>query len=225
MSHTIESVLPFLEQADPGIRREFEQHALVETVYRGKIMILEGEPCKSMYIVVDGAIRVFKSSDSGREITLYQVRSGESCTLTAFSIINNSPFPAMASAERPTRIVKIPAEIFREWVQKYDVWREYVFQLLADSLTEIIHKVESLAFRRVDERLAELLVHAAGDEQGPVKMTHSAIARELGTAREVVSRILKDFEKARFVTLSRGNITVINPDALLKRTAMWNSRQ
>ena len=103
-----------------------------------------------------------------------------------------------------------------EWIEKYDVWRVYVFGLMSKRLADVIATVEEIAFRRVDVRIAEFL-SGLTEEQEHITITHQEIACELGTAREVVSRILKDFERENIISQSRGSIIIQNKHALLER--------
>ncbi len=214
MPYTHLEILPQLRNAGEKVQREFEQYACVRTCSRGKFIALEGDRCHFFHLVVSGSLRIYKGDEYGREITLYKVKPGESCILSAFCILNGGEFPANAIAEEVTQVIEIPAVVFRDWLDRHEFWRDYIFSRFSVHLSNIISRIESLVFRRMDERIAQFLVHSASGTSNRVKLTHSDIARELGTAREVVSRILKNFEKARLIRLSRGNITIINQQGL-----------
>ena len=214
MKYRAEDILPILNQ-DEKVRREFEQFAYPKAYARGQYINLEGDHCNYFYMVLSGSVRVYKSGECGREVTLYKVKPGESCILSAFSIMNNREFPANAVTEEPSMLVEIPESVLRDWLNRHELWRAYLFTLFSTHLQEIISKVEYLAFYRVDERIANYLIQSTASGDNTLHITHSDIARELGTAREVVSRILKTFEKARLISLSRKNITVIDEQALL----------
>lgn len=215
MFYSYFEILPQLRKAGEKVQREFEQYACIRTYTRGEFLALEGDRCHFFHLVVSGCLRVYKGDEYGREITLYKVKPGESCTLSAFCILNGGEFPASAMAEETTRVIEIPAAVFRDWLNRHEFWRDYIFSRFSAHLSNIISRIESLVFRRMDERIAQFLVHSASGTSNRVKLTHSDIARELGTAREVVSRILKNFEKARLIQLSRGNITILNQQGLL----------
>jgi CRP/FNR family transcriptional regulator len=222
MQNDVENLLPFFQKAGIKLQREFEQYACHKLYGRGDFLAMEGDRCHHFYLVQCGEVRVYKGDDCGREITLYKVKPGESCILSAFSIMNSSPFPAYAVADQRTRIIEIPSAVFRDWLNRHDFWREYIFDLFSGHLAEIISKIESLVFQRVDERIAHFLVNATPRHHNRLQMTHADIARELGTAREVVSRILKDFEKSRFVKLSRGKITILNQQGLINHGRLYS---
>lgn len=220
MDYNTVELLPFLRQAGRKVQDEFVQYACIKDYSRGDYLTLEEDRCVYFYLLVKGSARVYKGDPLGREITLYKVKPGESCILTVFCIMNRNNFPANAVFDRPSQLIEIPAQVFRDWLNRHDFWREYVFNLFSTHLAEIISKIEALVFQRVDERIANFLVQSTPHAQNRLKMTHSDIARELGTAREVVSRILKNFERASLVSLSRGNITIINQQGLLDHGRM-----
>ena len=205
-----------LKPANQEIKEQFLQHVSVKQIPAGQFICWEGDVCAQLAVVLSGTVRVYKIGESGREITLYRIEESDSCILTASCILSQIRFPALAVVEKDVRAALIPALILREWTKKYDVWRVYVFELMSKRLADVIATVEEIAFRRVDVRIAEFLARLTEEEES-IAITHQEIAYELGTAREVVSRILKDFERADLISLSRGSITVQNKQSLLER--------
>ena len=215
----IEQHFAFLKEAGAEVRQQFVEYAQVKQVPSGEYICWEGDACSHLALVLSGSVRVYKVGESGREITLYRIEPGESCILTASCILSQEHFPAMALVEQPVEAVLIPAYILRRWVQRYDAWRDYVFGLLSARLAAVIATVEEVAFRRVDVRLAEFLLKLT-EEQPTIARTHQELASELGTAREVVSRILKDFEREQLIELGRGSITIRHKSALQQKTKL-----
>jgi CRP/FNR family transcriptional regulator len=167
-----------------------------------------------MALLLSGSVRVYKIGESGREITLYRLGPGRSCILTASCIVNDLAFPAHAMVEENVEALVVPAPVFQDWVSRHEVWRKYVFALASQRLANVIMLIEEVAFGRMDKRLADYLSAAATAAEGdpPVlKTTHEAIAADLGSSREVVSRLLKDLEVRGVVKLARGTITVLQP--------------
>lgn len=201
--------LPFLQKAAWEVQQAAMQQMIVAHVPAGEIICWEGDSCGQLAIVLSGLVRVYKIGENGREITLYRIEENDSCILTASCILSEVKFPALAVVEQTVRVALIPAPILRRWINQYDVWRNYVFGLLSYRLAGVIATIEEIAFRRVDVRIAEFLLKAA-DAQGHLTITHQEIASELGTAREVVSRILKDFEREGTISLARGAVTIQN---------------
>jgi CRP/FNR family transcriptional regulator len=155
----------------------------------------------------------------GREITLYRFGNGESCILTANAILNQKTFPAVAVVESEAEAVMIPSNTFRDWVRHYDFWREFVFELLSQRLASVMSILDEVVFRRMDARIAAFLLKRARPEPR-IQITHQEIAAELGTSREVVSRILEGFASAGLISVSRGELELLDPLALEARTTM-----
>jgi CRP/FNR family transcriptional regulator len=213
------SVLPILEQADPDLLREFQQKAFFAHIPQGHDVFVEGDRADAIALLISGVVRVYKIGETGREITLYRFGNGESCILTANAILSQKNFPAIATVEKEADAVMIPAETFRDWVHRFDLWRSFVFDLLSERLSSVMAIVEEVAFRRMDERVAEFLLERSGQSDS-IQITHQTIAAELGTSREVISRILEDFAGLDMISVSRGTIILLDRDALKLRSVM-----
>lgn len=209
----IKQTLPFLDQSDEQLVRSFQGEAYLAKLPANKDIYLQGDIVDNIALLLSGSVRVFKIGDTGREITLYRFGLGESCVLTANAILNHSTFPAIATVEEDAEVVLIPSNVFLSWVKKYDLWREFVFQLLSDRLSAIIEVVDKVVFNRMDQRIASWMTK---NLQGPtvIQVTHQRIADDLGSSREVVTRLLEDFSKKGWLITHRGSIEIINPGAL-----------
>lgn len=199
---------------DAALMSYVEASTSMTSLTAGKVICHQGDTCSNLALLLSGSARVFKLAESGREITLYRVDPGECCILTASCILSGRAFPAYASVEQPLDAILIPAGRVVDWIASSAVWREFLWGLLAERLGDVIDLVEEVAFRRMDERLADhLAIHAA--QHGPeLHATHSQIAAELGTSREVVSRMLKDLEQRGALRLHRGRIDILDRAAL-----------
>ena len=164
--------------------------------------------------MLDGSVRVQMLADTGREIVLYRVRSGESCVLTTACLMGDEAYSAEGVVEEPTRAVILPRPVFDEFLATSDGFRRFVFAGFGHRVAEILATMQDAVFHRVDARLARHL--AARAEDGPLLATHRDLAAELGTAREVVSRHLKAFEKRGLVRLGRGTVAVIDRPGLAR---------
>lgn len=211
--------LPPLQRADPPLIREFAQAARLARIPAGQDVFVEGDAVESIAFVISGVVRVYKIGETGREITLYRFGLGESCVLTANAILSRQSFPAIATVEQAAEVVLVPAEVFRDWVRRSDAWRDFVFELLSQRLASLMAVVNEVAFRRLDVRLADFLL-ARSRHANPVRLTHQAIAAELGSSREVISRVLEDLAQEGLVQPARGQITVLDPAALETRARM-----
>jgi CRP/FNR family transcriptional regulator len=209
----ISLALPILQQANAQLVREFQQAAFLTKIPRGRDVFLEGSQVDAIALLISGVVRVYKIGETGREITLYRFGNGQSCILTANAILSQKTFPAIATVEKEAEAVMIPADTFRDWVVRYDLWREFVFDLLSQRLSTVMAVVDEIAFRRMDARVASLLL-ARLEIQNPIRITHQEIAAELGSSREVISRLLEDFSERGLIRSGRGEIEVLDRDGL-----------
>ncbi len=208
----ISDQFPGLAAMDDLLRTQTERVEL----NAGAFICMDGNVCQSLALVMNGRARVYKSSEGGREITLYRVEPGESCILTASCILSNRQFPAFAVADTDVTARLVPASTVRQWMDTEPAWRRYVFELVAGRLDTVIATLEEVAFRRLDTRLARLLLDESTPEGGvpTLHVTHERLAADLGSAREVVSRLLKDFEQDGLVQLQRGTVVLTDPAGL-----------
>jgi CRP/FNR family transcriptional regulator len=215
----ITRVLPVLQRADAQMVHEFQQVATFARIPVGRDVFIEGDLVDGIALLISGVVRVYKIGETGREITLYRFGLGESCILTANAILSQKSFPAIATVEQEAEAVMIPADIFREWVGRYDLWREFVFDLLSQRLSSVLMILDEVAFRRMDLRIAALLLKGS-QMQNPIRMTHQEIASELGSSREVISRILEDFSEQGIIRSGRGEVEVLDSQALKSLSLM-----
>lgn len=169
--------------------------------------IRRGDACSGIAFVLSGEVRVYKIGRSGREITLYEIHPGETCILNASCILSGRPYPAFADALSETRVMLVPSGVFRRLVAEDETVRTFVFTLLSQRLSGVMELVEEVAFRRMDDRLEEYLIEKS--ENGVIDTTRQRIANDLGTSREVVSRLLKDMERRGMIGLSRNAIKLL----------------
>lgn len=173
----------------------------------GKLIYSEGDACSSIAFLMAGEIRVYKAAEGGREITLYEIGRGETCILNASCILAKMPYPANAVAVKEGGMLLVPADIFRRLMDADEGMRDFVFEIMSRRLATMMILIEEVAFGRMDIRLKEYLSEKAG--HAVLRTTHQKIADDLGTSREVVSRLLKDLERKGSVALSRNEITLL----------------
>lgn len=199
--------LPWLQQAGPGLRAKLKSVSSLVSLPAGATICGEGRHCEYLPLLVEGQARVFKASESGREMTLYRIYPGESCVLTASCIMSGVGFPAIAVTEHASSALLVPASHVTAWFDEFPEWRHFVFDLVSRRMASMLAVVEEVAFQRMDQRLERYLGLAAVN--GEVRATHQDIADELGTAREVVTRLLRELEARGRVTLHRGYISLV----------------
>ncbi len=208
------STFTFLGQSDEATKNHFLRSASVARLEEGQFICHQGAECAHLALVLSGTARVYKLGENGREITLYRIGRGESCILTASCILSQLPFPALAVCEEPLEAVVIPAGLIRQWLAESTLWRDYVFGLVAHRMADIISLVEEVVFRRMDQRIADYLIQHGSGGNPRIEITHQLMASDLGTSREVVSRILKDFESKGLIRVARGSVEITDPAQL-----------
>ncbi|NEP73161.1 MAG: Crp/Fnr family transcriptional regulator [Okeania sp. SIO2G4] len=216
IAQTIASTFPFWENLDSEAKTNFLNECQQISLSPSQFVCLEGDICHHLPLIISGNVRVYKIGESGREITLYHLEKGDSCIMTASCIISQKVFPAFAIAETEVEALIIPANSLKKWVMHNTIWQEYIFGILSQRLANVIEIIEEVAFRRMDSRIASYLLHNVNSKIQTLQITHEAIAQELGSSREVVSRILKTFERQKLLSLSRGKIELYSWEKLEK---------
>lgn len=205
----IEARYPGLAPLDRAAREAMAAQATRHIFPRGTELFAEGASCIGFPFVLRGLIRVFKRSAEGREIPLYRVGPGESCIISTVCLVGDVGYDARAEAEEETEVAILTPAQFNLALENPS-FRRFVFGLFSRRITDLMALVEALAFKRLDQRLALILAQGPN----PCKTTHQRVADELGTVREIASRLLKEFEKAGLVRLGRGRIDIVNRGGL-----------
>ena len=172
----------------------------------------QGDSCANYLLVIEGSIKVLARSETGREIVLYRVRRGGSCVLTTSCLLSHSQYPAEGITETPVRALAIPAESFHQGLAESEEFRQFVFDAYGQRLADVISLVEDISFGQINRRLARYLLQHASNNQ--LEITHQGLATELGSAREVISRQLKDFEQRGWIEQQRGKIRLRDSEGL-----------
>jgi CRP/FNR family transcriptional regulator, anaerobic regulatory protein len=212
---------PIFAALPPKTREALLSNAVTKKLESKQVLVRDGGECRYLPFVVEGTLRLYKTSPAGREITLYRIQKGESCILSATCILNEGSFPAIAEAEGPTEVLLVPSQVIAEYVDDNPDWRRFLFGLYAKRLDEVLTLVDEVAFHHMDSRLAAWLVRHSAGSPGTVGATHGQIADELGTSREVVTRILADFEADGLIETSRGRVRLSRPEGLRQRSAPY----
>ncbi len=173
----------------------------------------KSDPCKNFLLVLSGSIKVFSRHENGKEIVLYHIQKGESCVLTTSCILGNDSYPAEGITETDVVAFAIPIAVFFDFLASNDTFRQFVFSSYGQRISSLISLVNTITFSSLEDRLANYLLKNISNSSS-LLLTHQEIATELGSAREVISRQLKEFELHGWIRLSRGKIEVINQPAL-----------
>lgn len=209
---------------------DIKETAWKNTIDQAKLMNAEPDTtlfsgmssqCNNFMLILDGNIRIYQTAEDGREITLYRVQAGDLCILSLNSLLKNKSFNAIATTESKVKALVISSENFKHIMNESQTFRDYVISTLTERLCETIYLIQDTAFNHLNMRLACMLGGLFERNQGrTLKITHQELAFELGTTREVISRILKEFEKQNCVALSRGKIELASAEGL-----QWFSKQ
>ena len=184
--------------------------ALLLRASKGSVLFDAKQPCRGFPLLLEGSVRVSKTAPSGREILLYRIEPGQGCILSGGCLLGQSDYSATAIAEQDSMLISIAPAMFHDLIVQFEPFRRFVFGMYGERLAEVMELVEEVAFHRLDARLAQLLIH-----RGPVlQETHQKLADDLGSVREIVSRLLGSFEDRGWVTLERERISVLDPKAL-----------
>jgi CRP/FNR family transcriptional regulator len=183
------------------------------TIPSETILFHQGDACQNYLLIISGSVKVFTRAENGREIVLYHILSGGSCVLTTSCIMSSDHYPAEGITETDIIALAIPKIVFEQFLAESSHFRHLVFTSYGERLTKLISLVEEISFSKLDIRLAKFLL-VNGSVNTPIRTTHQILATELGSAREVISRQLKEFENRGWVLLSRGKIEITNHDAL-----------
>ena len=195
------------------VRDRLREQAVIRFHKKGYQVFGPDNVPDSLIFLYDGSIRVSQTSGNGRDIVLYRVDAGESCVLTTACMLAEEAYNAEGIAETDIRVVVLPKMSFDRLVAEEPAFRSFVFAAYSRRLIDLLRVVDDVAFGRIDVRLAERLL-ALGDGDKEIAATHQQIASELGTAREVVSRVLHDFQKRGLIAQSRGRIAFTDKSAL-----------
>ncbi|MCX8080899.1 MAG: Crp/Fnr family transcriptional regulator [Bacteroidia bacterium] len=192
------------------LSEELIKTGVIKEFNEGEVIIQEDKYPKAVPIILEGTIRVIRTEDDGNEILLYYLRPGDSCVMSMLDALHNDTSKVRGEIEEKAKILFIPVENISRFVRDFPEWLDYILSIYHKRFEELLEMVQSVAFKKVDERLLELLKKKSAVLKGEksINVTHEQLARELGTSRVVVSRLLKEMERQNIVRLGRNNITL-----------------
>lgn len=202
-----------LRSLPSDIRADLVRGSQVLSLPAGTPVFAPGQSADNLLLLLDGTVRVQQKSDTGREIFLYRVHAGESCVLTTACMLAFEDYSADGIAETDLRAVAIPRKTFDDLVGRSPVFRQFVFAAYSRRIIDLFTLIDDIVFQKMDVRLATRLLELA-DGADVVRATHAALGTELGTAREVVSRTLAEFQRRGWIEQSRGELRLIGRPGL-----------
>ncbi|MDK9726087.1 MAG: Crp/Fnr family transcriptional regulator [Sterolibacteriaceae bacterium MAG5] len=205
----LRALYPVLDALPSPLQAQVAAQAQTVVVSAGAVLFDERQPCQGFPFILRGGIRVLKPAANGRELPLYRVLPGESCIITSSCLLGHADYNARGVTESETELVLLPRALF-DGLLDQPAFRNFVFHLFSERMAELMQLVEEVAFRKLDQRLAGLLL-GRGKR---VHATHQQLADELGSVREMVSRLLKGFAEQGLVRLSREQVEIVDPAGL-----------
>ena len=210
-----QSYFPIWDQLLPRQQRQLLESLTFQTIPKDAILHDAGMHCTGLYLIRSGQLRAYVFSEEGREITIYRLFARDLCLFSAPGILHSLRFEATIVAEKDTQLWRIPAELYRTLMDESAAVANYTNELMANRFTEVMHRMEQFMWKRLDKRVAAfLLQEAAIEETFRLKITHETIANHLGSHREVITRMLREFQNAGMVRLSRGMVTILDETKL-----------
>lgn len=203
------ALYPVLNDLPPDALALLMQAAKRVALPAASVVFDEHQACHGFPFVLKGGIRVVKAAPNGRELPLYRVTPGETCVITSSCLLGHTDYNARGIAEEQTELLLLPRDTF-EALLAHEPFRAFVFQLFSDRIADLMQLIEEVAFHKLDQRLAALLLGRGR----LVHATHQQLADELGSVREIVSRLLKGFAAQSLVALGREQIEILDAAGL-----------
>lgn len=198
-------------KSSPELVKKLYDYSIAKNYEAGSVILNENAHIRSIPIVTRGVLKVMRTEEDGREILLYYIKAGESCIMSFLGGLHNETSKVKAEVEEDAEILFLPIEKVSLFIKEYPEWLDYIFRLYHKRFEELLEIVNAIAFKKVDERLLALLhKKSALTNNKNINITHEQLANELGTARVVVSRLLKQLEDNGAVQLGRNKITLCN---------------
>lgn len=204
-----DSILSSEFTSSPELVDKLYQNGITKTYHEGDIILDENASIRSIPIVMKGMIKVIRTEEDGREILLYYIKAGESCIMSFLGGMHKEKSIVKAEVEEDAEILFLPVDKVSLFIKEHPEWLDYIFRLYHKRFEELLDIINAIAFKKVDERLLNLLYKKSSNlDSKTITVTHEQLANELGTARVVVSRLLKQLEEAGKLKLGRNKITL-----------------
>jgi CRP/FNR family transcriptional regulator len=204
----LKELAPF--KSAPQVTEQLQKYGINKSYAEGSVIIQEHNYINSIPIVLSGSIRVMRVDDEGRELLLYYIKAGESCIMSFLSGLHQDTSKIKAIAEEDTELLFVPIEKVSLLIKEFPEWLDYIFKLYHKRFEELLEVVNAVAFKKLDQRLLDFIKNKSSlSNTKEIHITHEQIANELGTARVVVSRLLKQLEEEGIIQLGRNKITLV----------------
>lgn len=214
LSERMLALFPVLSELSPEALSSVINGGVMACYAPGTLLAKNDKLCPFVPLVVSGSLRIFISSEEGREITLYHANPGDCCLMGIACRMKAGVFPAEVEVEQESELFTIPSALYERYLEPNVMWNRFLFASLYEGMYVSMTTFESLLFSRVDERLAQFLLEQSHGRPTTIYTTHEQIAVKLNTAREVVSRLLGELKRRGILTYERGKVRILNIEAL-----------
>lgn len=206
---------PIWDKLTPAQQKVISQSSQTRSVPRGTVLHNGSVDCLGLLLILSGQLRAYIISDEGREITLYRLFERDVCIFSASCIMRNIQFEVIIEAEKDSKVIVLPPHIYKKLMEESAAVANFSNQIMGSRFTEVMWLIEQIMWKSFDKRLASFLIEESVlDNTDSLKITHEKIANHLGTAREVVTRMLRYFQSEGLVKLSRGTIELTDKKRL-----------
>lgn len=196
---------------EPALLEEMERYCTTKSIEAGNNFIEIGDDVVAMPLLTQGVIKVVREDNEGNELLLYYLNGGDTCASTLSCCMERAKSEVRATVIENVTAIMVPINCMDDWMKKYAGWRSFIMQSYRLRFEELLQTIDSIAFKKMDERLIEYLVHLSEERNTTILLgTHQEIADDLHTSREVVSRLLKQLEKLGKINLSRNKIEIVD---------------
>jgi CRP/FNR family transcriptional regulator len=207
----IQPIHKLFSQLEPALLEQIEKEGMIKEIPAGETIMRTGQYVKSMLLVLDGMIKIFRENEEGNEFLMYYIQPGEACAITMVYASKMETSQIMAKTMEDTTILLLPVQLMDDWMSKYKSWYHFVVESYRSRFEELLILIDHVAFRNMDERLLFYLHrHAEVNKTKSIQLSHQQIADELNSSREVVSRLLKKLEQKNILSLHRNSIELLD---------------
>lgn len=216
----LEDYFPFWKKLTEEEREKLAGSVQERRFEKGQILHHGSGECTGLILTINGQLRVYTISDEGKELTLYRLLDRDLCLFSAPCMVKNIQFDVIVEAEQDTDILHIPVDVYKGLMERSAAVANFTNELMASRFSDVMWLMDQVLNKKIDSRLAAFLLEESGlDQSRKLSITHDQIARHMGTAREVVTRMLKAFQSDGLVKLTRGGIELLDEERLAKLAA------
>jgi len=215
LEHVLEEMLPFWNKLQNEQKAMLSQRAIDKNYHKGTIMHAGGDDCVGLFLIRSGRIRAYIVTKEGKEITLFRLVEKESCIFSASCMMRNISFDIWISAETDVETILIPSSLYSQISEKNIAVANFTNEVVSSRMSDVMWVLEEMLVKSFDKRLAHfLIIQSDLEKTDTLKITHEQIANHLGSAREVVTRMMKYFSEEGFIVLKRGSVKIIDKQGL-----------